>query len=131
MLKNLVAAFTLILFFAVASGCHTRNDTEKPIMTSTAEAMKGYELYSWKTDDEWNFALLPGTNRLKTFAEVSSSDALRDVNELKERLSQLTGGAEITWVAWTDDHFSLPAQSVIDEVSRACNDLGLTLTIAP
>lgn len=33
-------------------------------------AFKGFELYSWKENNEWNFSLLKGTNRLKTCDEV-------------------------------------------------------------
>jgi hypothetical protein len=37
--------------------------------------MKRYDLYSWQDQDLWCFALVVGMNRLKTFEEVSSSEA--------------------------------------------------------
>jgi hypothetical protein len=41
---------------------------------SASTSMKGYELYSWreKSSGDWYFALLPGTNRLKTYDEITA-----------------------------------------------------------
>ncbi|MCK5428442.1 MAG: hypothetical protein KAI94_03170, partial [Anaerolineales bacterium] len=37
-------------------------------------AVKGYELYSWYVEDEalWFYTLITGTNRLKTYNEITS-----------------------------------------------------------
>lgn len=35
-------------------------------------AAKGYDLFSWLQNGEWNFTLISGTNRSKTAAEVMS-----------------------------------------------------------
>ena len=40
--------------------------------------MKGYELYSWKVGTDWNYTLITGTNRPKTFEEVSAATGVVD-----------------------------------------------------
>lgn len=46
-------------------------------ITSLSElphSAKGYELYSWPEDGQWNFTLITGTNRNKTLEEITSSE---------------------------------------------------------
>lgn len=101
-------------------------------MASANMAMKGYELYSWSVAGEWRFALLTGTNRLKTMDEITApSVTLRSEAELHARLAQLARGDEIVWMVWTDDRLALPPKPVIDAVVQVCQQLGLQLTIAP
>ncbi len=101
-------------------------------MAPTSGAMKGYELYSWGTDAEWSFSLLLGTNRPKTFDEITSPViAVKSVNQLRSQLSQLQRGEEIVWITWTDPRLSLPPQPIVDQIKAACQELGLKLTIAP
>lgn len=101
-------------------------------MTPAAKAMKGYELYSWRTDGKWCFALLLGTNRLKTFEEITAPDvAVASVGALRSRLAQLANGEEIIWMIWADARLELPPHAMVTEVSKACTDMGLSLTIAP
>ncbi|MEK0337566.1 MAG: hypothetical protein QQN41_09055, partial [Nitrosopumilus sp.] len=40
------------------------------------KSMKGYELYSFpvQSEEEWYFTLITGTNRLKTFPEITSDE---------------------------------------------------------
>lgn len=128
--KLLVFAVTFILVSVLIS-CHATSSTEVTVMPSSEKAMKGYELYSWQPNSEWYFALVTGTNRLKTFDEVAAPDvAVHSVHELRASLSQLPRGEEVVWITWMDDRLSLPPQTVIDEVKMVCQDLGLQLTIA-
>ena len=99
-------------------------------MTASEKSMKGYELYSWETDGEWHYALVAGTNRLKVFDEIASpSVAVKSLDELRARLAQLARGEEIIWVTWMDARLALPPQPIVDEIIKACQDLGLNLTV--
>ncbi len=40
--------------------------------------MKGYELYSWKEGETWNYTLITATNRLKSFDESLTRKCDRD-----------------------------------------------------
>jgi hypothetical protein len=92
--------------------------------------MKGYELYSWKSRGEWQFSLLIGTNRLKTFREVSSPKIrLRGVGALKGRLNQLVKGEELSWSAGLVPRTVLPPEEIIDEVKSYCEKRGIVLRV--
>ena len=67
---------------------------------SPTRSMKGYELYSRQIDDVWYFSLLPGTNRLKTFTEISAPEVqVRGLDALKLVLDQLPSGEQLFWSA--------------------------------
>ena len=93
-------------------------------------SMKGYELYSWKSRGEWYFSLLIGTNRLKTFGEVSSPKTrVRGVKALKARLNQLAANEELTWSAGLVSRTVLPPEQIVDEVKRYCERRGIVLRV--
>src|SRR5256714_11941880 len=93
-------------------------------------SMKGYELYSWKSRGEWYFSLLVGTNRLKTFSEISSPKIrVRGVRALKGRLNQLAGGEELTWATGLVPRTVLPPEEIVDEVKSYCARRGIVLRV--
>lgn len=62
--------------------------------------LKGVELYSWKDKQgEWVFALLDGTNEVKTEAKVKGAKAqIKGAEDLKKALSRLTVGEQVVWI---------------------------------
>jgi hypothetical protein len=64
--------------------------------TGTKTSFKGWELYVWHQDGDNYFALLPGTNRLKTDAEIAAA-AVKGIDTIKPELDQLKAG-EIVFV---------------------------------
>jgi hypothetical protein len=100
-------------------------------MTASEKSMKGYELYSWQANGEWQYALVVGTNRLKAFDEIASPNvAVKSVDELRSRLARLARGEEIVWVTETDARLALPPAPVVNDIRKACQALGLSLTIS-
>ena len=101
-------------------------------------SMKGWELYSWREDVEgckkWNYALVPGTNRLKSYNEVTSDTVLKVSGEqqLKLLLNKFPSNEHILWVGekWLSNvwgqsninygNLKLPASAVMDEIKRHC-----------
>jgi hypothetical protein len=111
------------------------------------DSMKGYELYSWQAGEEWNFTLITGTNRNKSFEEIIAPEnsygddgflklSVTGVAELKKVLDLLPSGEDIFWggmdlggqVPSGTVYLTLPPQSIVDEVSQYCSELGLHLT---
>jgi hypothetical protein len=90
-------------------------------------AAKGYELYSWEADGNWLYALLPGTNRNKTQAEVIA--AATDLSTLKRQLSVLAVSEYVFWVPTPDGHVSLPDPTIVADVSDYCKRLQLDLQL--
>lgn len=112
---------------------------------------KGYELYSWPAErgNGWQFTLITGTNRLKTYEEIVSAEdivseggwvkvSVTGTEDLKALLGQLPTGESVTWNSgdWLE-RVGVPARSirfpdekVIDEIERYCRQLGLELSVA-
>jgi hypothetical protein len=110
-------------------------------------SVKGYELYSWQTGEEWNYTLITGTNRTKSFDEIIApantvgSDGLIKISvrgeaDLKKVLSLLPRGEDITWGGWeiVDEmqpgviYLTFPPQAIMDDVAAFCLTQHLNLT---
>lgn len=91
--------------------------------------MKGWEVYSWPCADTVCFALVPGTNRLKTADEIRKSPlALAD---LEKRITTLSRGDEVFWNA-PDASFDVPTRGKRDPRNAAVmafQKRGLKVTI--
>ena len=111
------------------------------------DSMKGYELYSWQTGSDWNFTLITGTNRTKSFDEIIApgnslgADGLvkisvNGVEDLKKVLQRLPKGESILWggmdlgsqVMAGMVYLTFPPQQLINEVTAYCASLQLNLT---
>ena len=97
-----------------------------------AQSIKGWEIYSWRSGDAVAFALLPGTNRNKTLAEIQKTPLA--LAEVKKQLGALKKGEEVFWSVGSWPALDLPSsdpkdprRQVADEIGR----LGLKLSIVP
>ena len=148
-------AFPGLLFIAafVLAGCGqllqsrvTPTAWDSPLPRSA----KGYELYSWPAEkgNEWQFTLITGTNRLKTYEEIASVEdivsesgwvkvSVTGTEALKAVLGQLPAGESVTWnsgdwleqVSMPAGSIRLPGEDVIDEIESYCRQLGIELSI--
>ena len=85
---------------------------------ATRTAGKGYELYSWqRSDGAWSYALLFGTNRLKTLEEIDNEAT--DLRTLKRRLSALAIGEHVVWIPAPNDG-SLPDAAIVADLKDYC-----------
>jgi hypothetical protein len=125
--------------------------TIKVIHHPLPHSMKGYELYSWfaREEDQWYHALITGTDRLKTLAELRDrpsvvrpdgwvSILVRGTGPLKALLRRLPDGERLTWVgedwlmqAGADQEMiatmALPDAQTVREIEDLCRELGLSL----
>jgi len=108
-------------------------------------SMKGYELYSWQEDVNWHFTLVSGTNRSKTIAEIVApvytvtNDGwvqlhATGVEEIEAALNRLPADECVYWlsapITGSDaSSFSLPPQSMVDEIVRHAVACGLDLHV--
>jgi hypothetical protein len=93
---------------------------------------KGVELYSWvdPAAKNWRFALLPGTNRNKTAAEIlSTRDAAHSVAELKARISRLAPSESVFWLVPEAGDFSLPPKDVVDGIIAHAASFGVSIRV--
>jgi len=141
---------TLILLFCfitILPGCsNDSTQTQAPVNSldlntlTFAHSMKGWELYSWKNGDDWNYSILIGTNRLKSYDEVTTNEIIvAGKDSLKMVLDKFPKGEVITWIgqdwlkgSWGSNYYnlSLPPGDIVDEIKQYCIQINLVLQIA-
>jgi len=144
-MKNKVIFHTLLLIFLGLVGCATQQqkvDQYKPL----PESMKGYELYSWKNTEIWNYKLLTGTNRNKTLGEIISTETtitddgwvnyyIINDNILQIILQRLPGN---TFLSWNPSgintgniestiRFEYPDNEIKQYIRQICQEKGIQL----
>ena len=125
-MKTIRTLLSAILLGLLLSGCGMAS---QPTATPFAESMKGYELYSWRDGDQWNFSVLVGTNREKTLDEIKSADvALSSVDALMSTLEKIPAGQYITWSS--RETLTFPPDEIRSQVEQVCKDKGLILNMA-
>lgn len=116
------------------------------------ESMKGYELYSWQVGEDWNFTLITGTNREKTFEELMTSDSavsedgflkitVSSVDAIRQVLAMLPAKSEVFWsgmdlsdlVPEGTLYFSYPDATIKNDLITYCksNDVSLKILVEP
>ena len=110
-------------------------------LADASQALKGYELYSWKVKGRWHYAVLAGTNRAKSYEEITSPDNERvGLAALKAELKKLPRGEEVFWRsaahpgvarprAKGSPILELPSRQRIKQVKAYCDKLGLELNL--
>ncbi|MDO9121652.1 MAG: hypothetical protein Q7U31_07700, partial [Anaerolineaceae bacterium] len=116
------------------------------------EAVKGYELFSWQSDSDWNFTLITGTNRSKSFDELMSPDSqvtaegfvkitVSGIDKIKQVLATLPAQTEVFWTGMDLSgsvpegtlYFSYPDKIIKDELINfsAKQDVKLNVLVEP
>lgn len=116
-------------------------------VTELPHSMKGYELYSWEENNEWHFTLITGTNRNKTFEEITTGEDFISesgwvnihvvgVEAIKDVLSKLPQNEFVLWLAemreqpaQANAEIKLPAKHTSDDIKQFASEQGLTLQI--
>lgn len=108
---------------------------------NSEQSMKGYELYSWKVKGRWHYSLHAGTNRAKSYEEITSSEAERIGTEaIKDELKKIPKGEEVFWMsaahagvkklrAKGSPVLELPSRKRIKGIRAYCNKLGIKLKL--
>ena len=129
MRKKMMAGAILLLIAVTASG------------RGFERGMKGYELYSWKVKGKWHYSLLEGTNRSKTYEEITSNPIIRiGDTALKSELKKMPKGEEIFWMSdapanlekpKSGQYFDImmPSRKRIKSIKAYCHKLGIKLTL--
>lgn len=108
--------------------------------------LKGYELVSWQSGEEWNFTLISGTNRQKTFDELISPESVvteegyvkitvSGVEGIKQVLELMPAGESVAWSGMSltgqvpsgTVYFSYPPQEIMDELFALAQACGFEL----
>jgi len=118
----------LVAVAVLVGCCHV--GAARSTQAKLPHSMKGYELYSWQARGGWYFAVLIGTNRLKTRREVRAPGArVKGVEALKRKLDLLTEGEEVSWGAGLVPGTVLPPESIVQEIKGHCDRRGIILRV--
>ena len=108
-------------------------------------SFKGYELYSWQQDNQWNFTLITGTNRNKTIQEIiTGNDTVSEdgwvnihiigLDALKGIIRTIPENEDVIW--WSGPsaeefsiRFAFPPAAAIDDVKVLAAQCGVNLTV--
>lgn len=128
MLRRFIAAVGLLMALVVS--------------VPAAQAMKGYELYSWKVKGRWHYAVLTGTNRDKSYDEITAKASERiGIAALTGALKRLPRGETLVWRSAAhagvikpqspgSPVLELPSRHRIERIRAICEKLGLRLTLS-
>lgn len=153
----LVLTFTFLLFTACGKAVTSTQagSAVQPAAIATPDwqslpetlpsPMKGYELYSWMAGSTRVYTLVTGTNRAKSFEEITvvensvSGEYLKitvaSLEDLKQLLARLPEGEEVFWgginlegeVSEGILYFSYPEDKEMEEIMRFAQETGITL----
>ena len=110
-------------------------------------SMKGYELYSWQEEGQWHFALITGTNRIKTIEEMTSKEdfvsetgwvkiEVTGADAIKDVLSRLPECESVFWCdelhtgQSTGTDLQLPPEQFRDAIEEYAKQCGLDFVVA-
>ena len=130
----------MISVILLISGCAIADVDKSPLPNS----MKGYELYSWMENGEWNFTLITGTNRNKTVEEIVADGNIvseggwvqihvKGAEAIKTVLGRLPENEEVFWAGGfrgetpSDINFSLPSGQITDDIKQFAESKGVNL----
>ena len=91
-------------------------------LSRTRTASKGCELYIWQEKGDTYFALMGGTNRLKTDTEITAA-AVKGIDAIKPKLEDLRPGDQVFIVG--KRLLTAPPGEPSDQVLEICKKLGL------
>lgn len=142
---------TIILFALLLSSCRSEPQlppTEPPPTVEIPRAAKGYELYSRQVGREWYFYLTEGTDRVKTYDEITAAENLipearvryvvRGVHDIEATLEQIPTETCVLWmgprtlkqIGVRPGDLALPPHKVVREVQTYCQEVGVHLEVA-
>jgi hypothetical protein len=121
---------TLFAFLSVASAFIVilSQAQDRP----SGKAAKGMELYSWlDSNKSLIFALVPGTNRLKTETEIKEKrNQIASVRELEKRFLLLSEGEHVGWDHGNQKHgFAYPNRKTMDDVAASARKAKIELHV--
>jgi hypothetical protein len=90
--------------------------------------LKGVELYSWRdSKGDWVFALLSGTNRLKTAEEVKApKNQIAGLGKLEKAFARLAIDEKVIWSHHIEG-FEYPPEGTIERIEKLARESRVTL----
>ena len=103
--------------------------------------MKGYQLFTWHEKGHWHYSLLPGTNRERTYEEITApATVIIGTDSFEAELKRLPKGTEVFWqsdapakikrpASGEAISFKHPSRKRIERIKSHCDKLGIKLSL--
>jgi hypothetical protein len=119
----------LLLLFGFSALVVPTQAQERPVQ----KAFKGIELYSWQdSKGDWLFALLPGTNRLKSETEVKRKEnQISGAEELEKHFMRLAEGELVFWFHRYLKGFAYPDEKMMKQIACSAKKAKVNLHVPP
>jgi hypothetical protein len=113
------------------AGSIAENSSGRAFAQSAKTSFKGWEVYSWQENDKWFFAMMMGTNRLKTCAEIKSGRMPLTISNLDIAFKNLEPHENVIWSVSRIEGctLSLPSTQFKKEAGELARKYQLDLTI--
>jgi hypothetical protein len=106
-----------------------------PVSRAEQTAFKAMELYSWRNKNgDWQYAVLEGTNRNKTLAEIQATPL--DSQGVKNAIARMAVGESLFWTNNVYDPSSgqtvklpFPPETVVNELKEFAHEKQIDLYI--
>jgi hypothetical protein len=141
---------TIVLIALLLNSCSSGREppTENPPTASFPGSAKGYELYSWRAGREWYYTLTTGTDRVKTYQEVTAGEntaeddwvkiTVKGTHDLENTLDRLPPNTQVAWLGprrlkrmgVKPGDLALPAKKTIEDIQLHCQELSIQLEIS-
>jgi hypothetical protein len=145
-MKSIINILYLISISFLFTACNKESDKAfvpvanlNPDTLVFEPSMKGYELYSWPNGDDWNYSVLPGTNRNKSLEEVTGNRIIvYGKDSLKQVLDKMPAHECITWEGenwlnriWGGNYgnLSLPGRDLVNEIIMYAQERQINIQI--
>lgn len=140
--------FTLICGVCFITSCSRKQgdlNLVPDLDLTVNHSMKGWEVYSWPEGNTWKFAFLEGTNRIKTYSEVTLENGalnlvrVTGVDSAKMVLNKFPQGEYVTLISqgwlqrsWQSGYgnLQLPPQDIIIQIKSFSTQKKLTFEVA-
>lgn len=119
----------------VLVGCSPKKAKPEPLPSFETP----WELYSWKVDTDWNYALVGGRNRPPTVAGLRSTDGYLRADGVKVVVRgemgaaglfvRLEKGQKVVWRGAERDGFSLPPKADQEQLAAVAAQRGVALEL--
>jgi hypothetical protein len=145
-MKTNQVVYTIFLSYAFLISC-SKDNTQKADTYNASRidtmvflhSIKGWELYSWPQGNSWIYSIIIGTNRIKTYNEVTSNTIkVSGKDSLRLLLNKFPEDEYLLWIGegwlsncWNSNSgdLSLPPDDTLNEIKQYCIEKDLILLI--
>jgi hypothetical protein len=147
-MKNISNKQILFIIFIGLMGCAPQQQKVEHTK-ALPESMKGYELYSWKDGETWDYKIITGTNRNKNLDEIISTETtitdegwvnyyVEGNEKILNLIMRLPRNSYLSWNPYSgisgnlgsQIQFDYPDVEISENIRKICQENGIHLLMS-